>query len=247
MNRRQLLAGTGALIAGVVAGCNSQAEPPTMLGADTGLSVQNTRVIDDREEFVTDTDYPQDRNDGPPEVAFEAELTQPTDSPPEIEFRLTNTGPQRQFYEGAFYPFSALGSESGELVLLPYRNPDRSHQLIYLEPDRVETKGLDYDASREDFIPDSNDGSRWRSQGSPVKLSIGMAPELDHEETVSQRSTVLLGPNAQCPPAETQLVSTVLGIDGIRASEGPRGQAPWHSPRTACKTELVVELRVERL
>ena len=234
MNRRQLLAGTGALIAGVVAGCNSQAEPPTMLGADTGLSVQNTRVIDDREEFVTDTDYPQDRNDGPPEVAFEAELTQPTDSPPEIEFRLTNTGPQRKFFMGMYYPFTTLGSESRELVLLPSFRPEhrqrteRDQPSFGLENPDPSAKG--YCCTKDELIPDSNNGGCWQTIGRPIIPHYGVAPTVTHSETLSNQSTILLAPDAPCPPAETQLLSNVLSIGGIRANQ----------------TELVVELRVTR-
>ena len=241
MNRRQLLAGTGALIVGVVAGCNSQAEPTAMLGADTGLSVETTRVINDREEFVSEIDYAQNHNDGPPEVAFEAELTQPTDSPPEIEFRLTNTGPQREFVMGMYYPFTTLASESHELVLLPSFRPEQQRRTgrdqpgfgveNYTKDKPIPDSNNDGCCTKDELIPDSNNDGCWRTTSRPLIPHPGVGPTVAHDETLSNQSTILLAPDAPCPPAETQPLSNVISIGGLHANV----------------TELVVELRAERL
>jgi hypothetical protein len=194
-----------------------------MLGVDTTLSISETSVNKDRDNFVSDShrDYPQSRDDGPRQVAFEAELFQPPDAPPEIEYRLTNTGPQRRFYGGAFYPFTGR-SESGELLPIPHSNPERTHQGIGpVDPDGP--------ATRAEIIPESPDGGCWRANAGIVILRIGLSVELDKGDTITQRDTILVGPDAPCPPAERQLLTDTLSIGGIHANV----------------TELVAELRLK--
>ena len=221
MNRRQFLCAlTGS--AGLLAGCTGRGESQAMLGVDTKLSIEETRVITNSDDFVTETEYPQSRDDGsPPGVEFAAELFQPQDAPPEIEFRLTNTGPQRVFYMGPFYPFDSSLSLSGELLLLPKLNADRPYQGYgATDPDGPQ--------SRDGLIPESNNEGCWRVKGSPMRLIPGLALQVDTGETLSNRSSILVSPDGPCPPAETQMLSNVFSIDGARAN----------------RTELVVELRV---
>ena len=222
MNRRQFLCAlTGS--AGLLAGCTDRSESQAMLGGDTKLAIEETQIIADPENFKSTIDYPQNSSDGLPRVEFDAELFQPPDSPPEIEFRLTNTGPQRLFYVEQFYPFSRLGSRSRELVLLPELNPDRRYQAY----GAVDPEGPQ---SRDGLIPDSNPEDCWRANGEPIKLLTGIVPQLDTGETIANRSAILVGPNAPCPPAETQILSNVFSIGGARGSV----------------TELVVKLRLEQ-
>ncbi len=222
MNRRQFLCAlTGS--AGLLAGCTDRSESQAMLGGDTKLAIEETQIIADPENFKSTIDYPQNSSDGLPRVEFDAELFQPPDSPPEIEFRLTNTGPQRLFYVGQFYPFSRLGSRSRELVLLPELNPDRRYQAY----GAVDPEGPQ---SRDGLIPDSNPEDCWRANGEPIKLLTGIVPQLDTGETIANRSAILVGPNAPCPPAETQILSNVFSIGGARENV----------------TELVVKLRLEQ-
>ncbi|ESS11386.1 MAG: hypothetical protein A07HR60_01441 [uncultured archaeon A07HR60] len=221
MNRRQFLCAlTGS--AGLLAGCTDRSESQAMLGVDTRLAIEETRVIADTDNFVVDFENPQSRDNGsPPEVEFAAELFQPQDAPPEIEFRLTNTGPQRIFYMAPFYPFDVFPSLSGELMLLPKLNPDRPYQGYgATDPDGPQ--------SRDGLIPESNNEGCWRVKGSPMTLIPGLALQVDTGETLSNRSSILVSPDGPCPPAETQMLSNVFSIGGARAN----------------KTELVVELRV---
>lgn len=221
MNRREFLCAVMGSI-GALVGCTDRRESHAMLGVDTKLSIEKIRVITDPEKFESTLDFSQSASDeSPPEVEFEAELFQPQDAPPEIEFRLINTGPQRVFYMGQFYPFSRLGSVSRELYLLPKLNPDRRYQgLVAVDPERPQ--------SREGLIPQSNTQGCWRANGKPIKLSAGLAPRVDTGETLSNRSSILVSPDGPCPPAETQLLSNVFSIGGARAN----------------RTELVVELRL---
>jgi|APHM01.1.fsa_nt_gi hypothetical protein len=71
MNRREYLCAlTGT--AGVCAGCTAPGESRVMLGVDTTLSISETSVNKNRENFVSDSDrdLPQSRDDGPPQVAL---------------------------------------------------------------------------------------------------------------------------------------------------------------------------------
>jgi hypothetical protein len=154
-----------------------------MLGADTGLSIEHTRVIDDRDEFVSEIDYPQNRDDGPPKMTFAAELFQSTEGPPEIEFRLTNTGPQRRFVMGIYYPFTTLGSESRELVLLPSLRPEQRRRRERDQPGfGLEDSAEGY--TKDELIPDSNDGGCWQTIGRPVITHPGVEPTVAHNETL---------------------------------------------------------------
>jgi hypothetical protein len=121
---------------------------------------------------------------------------------------------------GPHFPFSKLLSKSQELVLIPDKREEMDRHIGSVEPNGPSTQ--------EEFIPDDNKNGCWRSRGEPITRSLGIKPELDREETVSNRSAVLLHPDAPCPPSDAQLLSNVFSIGGIRANV----------------TEAVVELRV---
>ena len=190
------------------------------LGANTELTIENTETIENTDEFVTDTDYPEEHADPNAGARIEAELFQSPERPPEIEFRLTNTGPRNDFFMAPYFPFSKLYSESQELVLIPDKKEGMDRHIGSIEPDGPSTQ--------EEFIPDDNKNDCWRSRGKPITRDVGIKPELDREETVSNRSTVLLSSDAPCPPSDTQLLSNVFSIGGTKANV----------------TEAVVELSV---
>ena len=225
MHRRRFLC-TTAVTTGVLSGCNERSSQPETsktemtLGANTELTIENAETIENTDEFVTDTGYSEERVDPDASARVEVELFQPPERPPEIEFRLTNTGPRNDFFMGPYFPFSTLYSESQELVLIPEKKEEMDRHIGPFEPDGPSTQ--------EEFIPNENKNGCWRSRGKPITQSPGVIPELDREETVSNRSTVLLSPDAPCPPSDTQMLSNVFSIGGIGANV----------------TEAVVELRV---
>ena len=225
MHRRKFLC-TAAVTAGFLSGCNERSGQPgtgeteMTLGANTELTIEDTETIENTDEFVTNTDYPEEHVDPDASARVEAELFQPPKRPPEIEFRLTNTGPRNSFFMGPHFPFSKLLSKSQELVLIPDKREEMDRHIGSVEPNGPSTQ--------EEFIPDDNKNGCWRSRGEPITRSLGIKPELDREETVSNRSTVLLHPDAPCPPSDAQPLSNVFSIGGIRANV----------------TEAVVELRV---
>ena len=236
MHRRKFLC-TATVTIGVLGGCNERSGQPETseterpgqsetgetemtLGANTKLTIENAGTIENDDEFVTDTDFPEEHVDPDAGARIEAELFQPPERPPEIEFRLTNIGPRNEFFMAPYFPFSTLYSESQELVLIPDKKEGMDQLIGSVEPDGPSTQ--------EEFIPDENKNGCWRSRGEPITRDPGVIPELDREETVSNRSTVLLSPDAPCPPSDTQMLSNVFSIGGIRANV----------------TEAVVELRV---
>ena len=215
MHRRKFLC-TAAVTTGVLCGCNERSgqsdtsETGMKLGANTELAIESAETIENTDEFVTDTDYPEDHVDPDASARIEAELFQSPEHSPEIEFRLTNTGPRNNFFMAPYYPFSTLYSESQELVLIPDKKEEMDRHIGPVEPDGPSTQ--------EEFIPDDNKNGCWRSRGKPITRDLGIKPELDPDETVSNRSTVLLSPDAPCPPSDTQLLSNVFSIGGIRAN-----------------------------
>jgi hypothetical protein len=215
MHRRKFLC-TAAVTTGVFSGCteissqSETSETEMTLGANTELTIENTETIENTDEFVTDTNYPEEHVDPNASTRIEAELFQSPERPPEIEFRLTNTGPRNEFFMGPYFPFSNLYSESQELVLIPDKKEEMDRHIGSSEPDGPSTQ--------KEFIPDENKNGCWRSRGEPIARDLGIKPELDREETVSNRSTVLLHPDAPCPPSDTQLLSNVFSIGGIRAN-----------------------------
>jgi hypothetical protein len=225
MHRRKFLS-TAAATTGVLGGCteisghSEMSETEMTLGANTELRIESAETIDNNDEFVTDTDFPEDHVDPDASARIEAELFRSPERPPEIEFRLTNTGPRNNFFMAPYFPFSTLYSESQELVLIPDKKEEMDRHIGSDEPDGPSTQ--------EGFIPDENKNGCWRSRGKPMARSLGVIRELDRDETISNRSTVLLSPDAPCPPSDTQLLSNVFSIGGIGANV----------------TEAVVELRV---
>ncbi|ERG88436.1 MAG: hypothetical protein J07HX5_00581, partial [halophilic archaeon J07HX5] len=128
------------------------------------------------------------------------------------------------------YPFTTLGSESRELVLLPSLQPEQRRRRESDQPGfGLEDSAEGY--TKDELIPDSNDGGCWQTIGRPMITHPTVEPMMAHNETLSNRSTILLAPDAPCPPAETQLLTNVISIGDIRSNV----------------TELVVELRVERV
>ena len=180
------------------------------LGGNTDLMIENTETIENTDEFVTDTDYPEEHVDPDASARIEAELFQSPERPPEIEFRLTNTGPRNIFFMGPYFPFSKLFSKSQELVLIPEKKEGMNRHIGPVDPDGPSTQA--------EFIPDDNKDGCWRSRGEPITRSPGIKRGLDRDETVSNRSTVLLHPDAPCPPSDTQVLSSVFSIGGIRAN-----------------------------
>ena len=215
MYRRELLY-TAAVTTGVFAGCTEQSdqseagETEMTLGGNTDLTIENAKTIENTDEFVTDTDYPEEHVDSDASARIEAELFRSPERPPEIEFRLTNTGPRNIFFMGPYFPFSKLFSESQELVLIPDKREGMDRHIGSFDSDGPSTQ--------EEFIPDENEDGCWRSRGEPITRSPGIKRELDRDETVSNRSTILLHPDAPCPPSDTQLLSNVFSIGGIRAN-----------------------------
>ena len=215
MHRRKFLC-TAAVTTGVLGGCNERSgrsetsETETTLGANTELRIENAETVENTDEFVTSTDYPEERVGPDASARIEAELFQSPERPPEIEFRLTNTGPRHDFFMDPYFPFSKLLSKSQEVVLVPDKREGMDRHIGPVEPDGPSTQ--------EEFIPDDNKNSCWRSRGEPIIRSPGIIRELDREETVSNRSTVLLHPDAPCPPSDTQLLSNVFSIGGVRAN-----------------------------
>ena len=215
MHRRKFLC-TAAVTTGVLGGCNEKSgqsetsETEMTLGANTELTIENAKTIEDNDEFVTDTDYPEEHVDPDANARIEAELFRSPERPPEIEFRLTNTGPRNNFFMAPYFPFSKLYSESQELVLIPDKKEGMDRHIGSVNPDGPSTQ--------EEFIPDGNKNGCWRSRGEPITRDPGVISELDREETVSNRSTILLSPDAPCPPSDTQVLSNVFSIGGIRAN-----------------------------
>ena len=103
MHRRKFLC-TAAVTTGVLGGCNEiSGQPETSetemtLGANTELTIESAETIENNDEFVTDTDFPEEHVDPDASARIEAELSQSPERPPEIEFRLTNTGPRNNFF-----------------------------------------------------------------------------------------------------------------------------------------------------
>jgi len=215
MHRRKFLC-TAAVTTSVLGGCNERSsqsetsETEMTLGANTKLTIENAKTIKNNDKFVTDTEFPEEHVDPDASARIEAELFRSPERPPEIEFRLTNTGPRNNFFMGPYFPFSKLYSKSQELVLIPDKKEGMDRHIGPSEPDGPSTQ--------EEFIPDDNKNGCWRSRGDPIARSLGVIPELDRDETVSNRSTVLLSPDAPCPPSDTQMLSNVFSIGGIRAN-----------------------------
>ena len=215
MHRRKFLC-TAAVTTGVLGGCNERSggsevgETEMTLGANTELTIENAETIENNDEFVTGTDYPEEHVDPDASARIEAELFRSPERPPEIEFRLTNTGPRNSFFMAPYFPFSKLYSESKELVLIPNKKEGMGRHIGSVKPDGPSTQ--------EEFIPDGNKDGCWRSRGEPITRDPGIISELDRGETVSNRSTILLHPDAPCPPSDTQALSNVFSIGGIRAN-----------------------------
>jgi hypothetical protein len=108
------------------------------------------------------------------------------------------------------------------LTTIPHSNPERGYQGIGAgDPDGPTT--------RAEFIPESPDGGCWRANDN-VDVTRGLSVKVDKGDTITQRKTMLVDPDAPCPPAQKQLMTNAISIGGIRANV----------------TELVVELQLDQ-
>jgi hypothetical protein len=144
------------------------------------------------------------------EVTFKGRIIQrPTEEEPlRIELWFVNEGPEREFYFGAFPPFTNLTSVESQLVLIP----DTREDLGSIDPDAPDV-----------FVPEKPEQGCWQALNRPIWLSYSLGIDLASGESIGERYTVLADATAdQCFASGTYRFEKTFRISG------PNHEHPLH-------------------